>query len=166
LIDLEAVVRDHPKLIADILAASSGPLGEILVAQKLRGLDCQVEALNNNTKQRDLQVYPPNGEPFFVETKTVRMPRRTRAGGAPSVTWFVNNRPDPEQSRFWILVTTIREPTSLPRDEDVIFYVLTVEEAAKAWQRSPSSPSIGDITTARLRKYCPDCEGAFDKLGL
>jgi hypothetical protein len=38
LIDLEALIRAHPTLIADILAASSGPLGELLVAEKLRGL--------------------------------------------------------------------------------------------------------------------------------
>jgi hypothetical protein len=112
-------------------------------------------------------VSPTNGaEAFDVETKCVRMPSRTKAGGTPSVTWFVNRHPDPDQSRFWILVITIREPTTLPRDEDVIFYVLTAEEAAAAWKESPTNSAIGDITTGRLRQNCGDFENAFGKLGL
>jgi hypothetical protein len=46
--DIREVADEHPELLAAILAASSGPLGEILVARALRSQGHQVSVLSNN----------------------------------------------------------------------------------------------------------------------
>jgi hypothetical protein len=154
--NIQEVAAEHPELLAAILAASSGPLGEILVARALRSRGCKVSVLSNNWRQRDLQVVTANGRTVFVETKTVRQ---------KGSVWIVNSEPDPERSQFWILVYAPRLAEGLPRDEDVRFFVLTCEEAIEAWRRSSPAVNInasirGDIRWHNLPK---DCEGAFFK---
>ena len=155
--DIRQVADQHPELLASILAASSGPLGEILVAQALRKLGLAVEVLSNNWRQRDLKIETEDGRSFFIETKTVRQ---------QGSVWIVNQPPDPMQSKFWILVCAPRTADSLPREEDVRFFVLSTEEALEAWSKSspaknPKAAIIGDI---RWNNLPDDCENAFHKI--
>lgn len=154
--DILEVAKAHTDLLAAILSASSGPLGEILVARALTNVGYEVSVLSNNWRQRDLRVAAQDRE-FFVETKTVRQ---------KGACWIVNSPPDPTRSEFWILVHAPRAADTLPRDEDVRFFVLTAYEALEAWKRS--SPAInskasiqGDI---RWQNLPVGCEGAFHKL--
>lgn len=156
--DIRQVANEHPELLAAILAASSGPLGEILVARALRRCGCEVTVLSNNWRQRDLQVVTPDGRELFVETKTVRQKGQC---------WIVNAPPDPARSQMWILVHAPRAADTLPREEDVRFFVLTTAEALAAWERSspaanPSAAIKGDI---RWHNLPADCDGAFGKFG-
>jgi hypothetical protein len=154
--NIREIAEQQPELLAAILAASSGPLGEILVARALQRLGCEVCVLSNNWRQRDLRVITPDGRELFVETKTVR------GRNSP---WIINTPPDPARSQVWVLVYAPRAPDTLPQEEDVRFFVLTAEEALEAWKRSPpASPNAqikGDIRWSNLPA---DCEGAFHKL--
>ncbi len=129
--DVREIAEDHAELLAAILAASSGPLGEILVARAMRRHGCKVTVLANNWRQRDLQIVTRDGRDLFIETKTVR-----QKGSC----WIVNTPPDPARSQFWVLVHAPRKADSLPCEEDVRFFVLTSGEALEAWNRS--SPAI------------------------
>jgi len=155
-VNIREIAEQQPELLAAILAASSGPLGEVLVARALQRLGCGVFVLSNNWRQRDLRVVTPAGRELFVETKTVR---------GRSSPWIVNAPPDPARSQVWVLVYAPREPDALPREEDVRFFVLTTEEALEAWKLSPPASAgaqiKGDIRWSNLPA---DCEGAFHKL--
>ena len=157
--DIREVADEHPELLAAILAASSGPLGEILVAPALRDRGHQVAVLSNNWRQRDLLVTTPSGRQFFVETKTV-----TKKGAC----WIVNAPPDPSQSEFWILVHAPRPAEGLPRDEDVRFFVLSGAQALEAWNRSSPAKNLNASIKGDIRwQHLPEnCEGSFDKLDL
>ncbi len=155
--DIRELVDGQAELLASILGASSGPLGELLAARALKSRGCDVAVLSNNWRQRDLKVSTLQGRELFIETKTVRQ---------KGACWIVNAPPDPERSQIWILVHAPRAADSLPRDEDVKFFVLTSEEALESWKRSspainPNAAIKGDI---RWQNLPEGCENAFYKL--
>lgn len=155
--NIQDVAAEHPELLAAILAASSGPLGEVLVARALRRIGCEVSILSSNWRQRDLRVKTPGGRELFVETKTVK------AKGSP---WIINSPPDPERSQIWVLVHAPRAADALPRDEDVRFFVLTAKEALETWKlSSPATTGATIVGDIRWRNLPADCEGAFVKFG-
>jgi hypothetical protein len=156
-VNIREIAEQQPELLGAILAASSGPLGEILVARALRRLGCEVFVLSNNWRQRDLRVVTAAGRELFVETKTVRGRRSP---------WIINTPPAPARSQVWVLVYAPRASNALPREEEVRFFVLTTEEALEAWKRSPPASADAQIKgDIRWSNLPPDCEGAFHKLG-
>ena len=154
--NIKEVAEEHPELLTAILAASSGPLGEVLVARALRRIGFEVSVLSNNWRQRDLRVIAPDGREFFIETKTVR------TKGSP---WIIHTPPDPERSHFWVMVHAPREADSLPREQDVRFFVLTAGEALDAWKcSSPVTSGAAIVGDIRWRNLPAGCEDAFFKL--
>lgn len=138
-------IGDHPELLINILANSSGAIGELWVARKLRGFGYNVVPTNNNSRQRDLIVTSPAGNTFAIEVKTVR------GRGAP---YLVRECPDPAESSVWVFVHAPRHPSGLPADDDVSFFVLTTEEAAAIWKQINSPPSSApDIKWRFLREH-------------
>lgn len=120
-------VLQYPDVLRSILAYSSSAIGELWTARQLANNGYRVIPTNNNSRQRDLKVTAPSGREFHIEVKTVR------GKGSP---FLVNRCPDPERSAFWVLVHAPREPTGLPADADVSFFVLTCAEAAAMWAES------------------------------
>lgn len=147
-------VLDHPDVLRGILAYSSSAIGELWTARHLAIRGYEVVPTNNSSRQRDLQVTTPSGQQFHIEVKTVR------GKGSP---FLVNRCPDPERSAFWVFVHAPREPTGLPADADVSFFVLTCAEAAAIWaesNRSAVSASAYDIKW----RYLADHRNRWDKL--
>lgn len=138
-------IIEHPELLKSILANSSGAIGELWTARRLQSKGYSVRPTNNNSRQRDLVVTSPMGRIFHLEVKTVR------TKGSP---FLVRQCPDPAASAFWIFVHAPRSPFGLPRDEDVTYFVLTCEEAAKVWRTVNQTPSSApDIRWAHLRTH-------------
>lgn len=52
-----------------MLAKSSGPIGELLIAEELVKIGYKVQHKNNNSKQLDLIAISPKGISFSIELK-------------------------------------------------------------------------------------------------
>lgn len=131
--DIYRWALENPDLRARILKQSTGVIGEFLVECKIASLGYTVRRASNNHRQSDLIVKSPNGESFSVEVKVDRSRRPT---------WFVPKRPDPAASAYWILGTSILDPSN------VEYFVLTVEEARTLWDQSDwnkRNPTNGDL---------------------
>lgn len=138
-------ISDYPDLLVSILANSSGAIGELWTARKLRAFGYSVVPTNDNSRQRDLIVTSPVGTTFGIEVKTVR------GRGAP---YLVRECPDPAESLIWVFVHAPRHPSGLPNDDDVSFFVLTTTEAATIWNKINSPPSSApDIKWRFLREH-------------
>ncbi|HEX6073064.1 MAG TPA: nuclease-related domain-containing protein [Sphingomicrobium sp.] len=147
-----AWISDHIDLLQNILANSSGAIGELWTARHLRRHGYEVRPTNNNSRQRDLIVTAPTGSTFCIEVKTVR------GKGTP---FLVRECPDPSASEFWIFVHAPRDPCSLPNDDEVSFFVVSAEEAASLWRQSNQRESTAyDIKWRYLRDHA----GRWDKL--
>jgi hypothetical protein len=147
-------VLEYPDVLRSILAYSSSAIGELWTARYLANNGYNVIPTNNNSRQRDLKVAAPSGRQFHIEVKTVR------GKGSP---FLVNRCPDPERSAFWVFVHAPREPTGLPADADVSFFVLTCAEAAAMWadsNRTAVSASAYDIKW----RYLANHRDRWDKL--
>jgi hypothetical protein len=144
MVDL-AWINDHPDLLKSILANSTGAIGELWTARRLRSFGYTVVPTNNNSRQRDLIVTSPTGKTFGIEVKTVR------GRGAP---YLVRECPDPTASSVWVFVHAPRDTSSIPDDDDVCFFVLSTEEAAGIWKQSNPRPSPAtDIKWKFLREH-------------
>lgn len=138
-------ISEHPDLLVSILANSSGAIGELWTARRLRTFGYTVTSTNNNSRQRDLIATSPAGTTFGIEVKTVR------GRGAP---YLVRECPDPTASSVWVFVHAPREASSIPEDRNVCFFVLTTEEAADVWRQSNPRPSTAhDIKWRFLRAH-------------
>jgi hypothetical protein len=138
-LDIQEIARQHPKLFENILAKSTGAIGEVLVADRLGELGYKVEPTNNNARQCDMIAHSPNGTAFGVEVKADRQKRPT---------WFVRTRPDTEISAIWVLISAPRKPVELPDPDRVEMFVLTSQEIRDLWDASDwnkRNPGNGDI---------------------
>jgi hypothetical protein len=147
-------VLDHPDILRGILAYSSSAIGELWTARHLASQGYEVVPTNNNSRQRDLKVTAPSGQQFHIEVKTVR------GKGSP---FLVNRCPDPNRSAYWVLVHAPREPTSLPADSDVSFFVLTCAEAAAMWHES-NKTAVSSAAYDIKWRYLADHLDRWDKL--
>ncbi len=142
--NIHKLALEHPGLLVRILVKSSGAIGEILVADRLTSFGYVVEPTNNNARQHDLTARRPDGEPFRVEVKTVRV------RGAH---WFVRRRPDPGASAVWVMVSAPRLPEELPPPNGVEMFVITAEEARQLWDANPWNqrhPENGDLRRTHM----------------
>lgn len=147
-------VLNHPDILRGILAYSSSAIGELWTARHLTKNGYTVVPTKNNSRQRDLRVTTPSGQQFHMEVKTVR------GKGAP---FLVNRCPDPERSAYWVFVHAPREPTALPVDAEVSFFVLTCEEAAAIWPQSNHTAISASAYDVKWR-YLADHLNRWDEL--
>jgi hypothetical protein len=145
---------DFPVVLRSILAYSSSAIGELWTARHLSGHGYSVVPTNNNSRQRDLLVQTPSGLQFHIEVKCVR------GKGNP---FLVNRCPDPQRSAYWVLVHAPRDPTGLPSDSEVTYFVLTCEEAAAIW-RDSNKAALADTAYDIKWRYLREHIGRWDKL--
>jgi len=156
-------IKNHPDLIARILARSSGPMGELILVDKLRSLGYSVELDGPGAQQSDLLVNAPSADQFRIEVKTV---------SKSSNNWLAK-RPDDGRADFWVLICLNRENGLLPDFGNVEFFVLTTNEAQEVWDSIPynsTPPPPGKRKNPDIRRhYVEKCLGdtvreAFHKL--
>jgi hypothetical protein len=147
-------VLEYPDVLRSILAYSSSAIGELWTARHLAQNGYRVIPTNNNSRQRDLVVTAPSGRQFHMEVKTVRSKHSP---------FLVNRCPDPERSAYWVFVHAPREPTGLPADSDVSFFVLTCAEAAAMWHES-NKTAVSSSAYDIKRRYLADHLDRWDKL--
>ena len=146
-------ISKHPDLIARILARSSGPMGELILVDKLRSLGYFVELDSPHARQSDLLVRTLSGNYFRIEVKTV----------SKSSNYWLSKRPMDGQADFWVLICLNRENNIWPNLGEVEFFVLTTKETQEVWDAIPYNNRPAPVGKAKSpdirRAYIERCLG-------
>ena len=124
-------ISEHPDLLSSIIARSSGAIGELLVARKLKEMGYKARPARINARQCDLLVTSPNGYEFAIEVKTVT------GKGSP---YLVRQCPDETKSSIWVFVHANREQGEFPKENNVTYRILTTKEAEALWHNRNPEP--------------------------
>ena len=146
-------ISKNPDLIARILARSSGPMGELILVDKLRSLGYAVEFDSPHAKQSDLLVSTRSGNSFRIEVKTV----------SKSSNYWLSKRPVNGRADYWVLICLNRQDNLLPDLDKVEFFVLTAKEAQEIWDAIPYNNTPAPVGKAKnpdiRRSYVEKCLG-------